>query len=437
MSLKKIKLSFPDPFQIAISLSLVTFLLTILITRPVEVSTIDYSYQVLKYWQKGFWELLEFTMQMVLILVLGHALALSPVIDRTLTIIAKRIHSNTSAILIVGLSALIAGLLNWGLGLIFGAIFTRKIGEQAVRNNFKLNYPLLGAVAYTCMLVWHGGFSGSAPLTVAAPDHFLASEIGVISIDKTLLSPLNITATLLILSILPISMWILSKRKISYEDEPTHYLGSVNIKEETSPSKAFGGVILGTIMLSLALSDLFVQGGGLATINLNYVNFILFAVGLILHRSFKDYIQAVQEAISGATGIIIQFPIYAGIMGIMKYSGLLAMIAGFFIAHSTAESFPILTFFSAALINVFVPSGGGQWAIQGPIVIDAAKQLGVNYERVIMALSYGDQVTNMLQPFWALPLLALTKIPAKKLLTYTIPLMIVGILIFVLVLWLA
>ncbi len=151
----------------------------------------------------------------------------------------------------------------------------------------------------------------------------------------------------------------------------------------------------------------------------------------MMHGSFSNFLTAIQKAIGGASGILIQFPLYAGIMGIMKYSGLGAEISYAFVAISNQTTLPIFTFISAGIVNVFVPSGGGQWAVQGPIVTEAAEALGVSIPKIIMALSYGDQLTNMLQPFWALPLLGITQLKAKDILPYSVLVMMLGMLIFI------
>ena len=151
----------------------------------------------------------------------------------------------------------------------------------------------------------------------------------------------------------------------------------------------------------------------------------------MLHKNFKNFLNALEEAIKGATGILIQFPLYFGIMGIMRESGMVVDISDFFVSISTTQTLPIFTFISAGLVNIFVPSGGGQWAIQGPIVIESALKLGVGLPKAIMALSYGDQITNMLQPFWALPLLGITKLKAREILPYTLLLMLLGIVVYI------
>ena len=141
--------------------------------------------------------------------------------------------------------------------------------------------------------------------------------------------------------------------------------------------------------------------------------------------------EKVEESMVGAAGILIQFPLYFGIMGLMSSSGLIGHISGWFIQISDQYTYPIYTFISAGIVNIFVPSGGGQWALQGPIIIEAAKSLNVSISKSIMAMAYGDQLTNMLQPFWALPLLGITKLKAKDILPYTLFFMILGAIIFI------
>ena len=158
----------------------------------------------------------------------------------------------------------------------------------------------------------------------------------------------------------------------------------------------------------------------------------MIGLAIILHGSFKSFLNALEEAIKGASGILVQFPLYFGIMGIMKSTGMVGQISDFFVSVANETTLPIFTFFSAGLVNIFVPSGGGQWAIQGPIIIESALKLGVPLPKAIMAMAYGDQITNMLQPFWALPLLGITRLKAKEILPYTLLVMLIGIFIYVL-----
>jgi short-chain fatty acids transporter len=424
----------PSPFSIAVLLTLVTFFTAWILTDSPNTD----KYQLVEiagFWEKGFWELLSFSMQMVLILVLGHTLALSKAADRLLNLLTRYAYNTATAAALISVVSIGVSFINWGLCLIIGAVFARKVGEYAKLNQIKMNYPLLGAAGYSGMMTWHGGFSGSAPLKVAESNHFLFETIGQISIDHTVLSPMNLTAWGLLITIIPMLFYFLGTRSTSTEIPNSDVVTnddrkSISGAERMDHSRILAYLIGGAIVLYAIYNVTISEGNGLSFINLNYINFTLFGLCIIAHGSIHHFLNAVQQAISGASGIIIQFPLYAGIMGIMKYSGLVIIFSDFFIQISTVTTFPIFTLISAAVVNTFVPSGGGQWAVQGPIICNAATSLGVPIDKAIMALSYGDQLTNMLQPFWALPLLGITKLKAKDILPYSLLVMIAGLVIF-------
>jgi short-chain fatty acids transporter len=190
----------------------------------------------------------------------------------------------------------------------------------------------------------------------------------------------------------------------------------------------FGGLIL---VFAFYKAILLPDDISLKIITPNYINLVLLGLGIIMHSSFYNFLKGVDSAISGASGILIQFPLYFGIMGIMNHSGMVQIMSDFFVSISNETTFPVFTFISAAIVNIFVPSGGGQWAVQGPIIVEAATQLGVSIPKSVMALAYGDQLTNMLQPFWALPLLGITGLKAKEILPYTLILLLAGAVIFI------
>lgn len=429
----------PSPFSIAVILTLLTFLLALIFTQRPENSIYPYPIKILEYWQTGFWELLSFTMQMALILILGHTLALTSIFDRLIGWLTSFCDNSAKSAFLISLITILMSFVNWGLCLVFGAIFARKVAERAKANGWQLNYPLIGAAGYSGMMCWHGGFSGSAPLTVSGKDHFLADQIGTIGIEQTLLSSMNITASVLLLLIIPTVFYFLGKRSSNSEINLPVFQNSPNENKNT-PSGAeridhskLVAAIFGLLICFLAIREIYTtpKGAGLGFINLNYINFFLFGLGILLHGSFNKFLSAIQEAIGGSAGIIIQFPLYAGIMGIMNYSGLGALVSQGFVEISTATTLPIFTLLSAGLVNIFVPSGGGQWAVQGPIITEAAQTLNVSVPKTVMALSYGDQLTNMLQPFWALPLLGITKLKAKDILPYSGLIMLIGLVIFI------
>lgn len=389
---------------------------------------------------------MAFTVQMMLMLVLGHALALSAPVHRLIDQLARQAHTNTRAALWVAGATMAMSLLNWGLGLVFGALLARKVAEAARKNHRALNYPLVGAAAYAGMMVWHGGLSGSAPLKVAEAGHLASllqtSELSVklpefISLEMTTFGSLNIATTLVaVVGVLGLFYW-LSKRQFESTELPDaeqteERTSSTSIWAERFDAGPWPGRVVGLLIVGWALwSGL---GGataaGLAFITPNYINLSLLGLTLLAHGSISGFLKAVDSAIGGAAGILVQFPLYFGIMGLITGSGLLDHLSIWATQTANAGSLPFFTFVSAAVVNVFVPSGGGQWAIQGPVVIEAALRTGASLPKCIMALSYGDQLTNMLQPFWALPLLGITGLQAKEILPYSLLVMGVGILVF-------
>lgn len=416
------KTIIPSTLALAIILSFVVYFLALIFTSPKIIES-PYPIQLLNYYQKGFWDLLAFAMQMMLILVLGNVLALTPIFQKLIRIILSKIKSGTTAIIITAIFSLLLSYFNWGLGLIFSALLARSIAETARKCSMKLNYPLLVAAAYSGMMVWHGGLSGSATLTVAESNHFLFDLIGVIPVSETIFSSMNLTLNASLLLLIPLTFLLLSKIKSN------SYTKQLDLPEEVSIlhsqyNRQYLGFALGIVLAFISGYQFYLYG--LAALNINLINFILLSLGLLLYANIDQFMKAVSSAISSSSGIMIQFPIYAGIMGLMKYSGLADVFTQSLISVSSPITLPIYGFFSAAVINFFVPSGGGQWAVQGPILIEAAQHLGVSVPKTIMGLAYGDQLTNMIQPFWAIPLLAITGVKAKAIIPYTFVIMIVG-----------
>jgi len=433
-----LKKSLPSPFSIAVILTYLTIILALWLT-PAAPTSQSHLLEIGSYWAKGFWELLTFSMQMMLILVLGYVLALTRPAKILIEKMVTYADSMPRAAIMVTFLTILFCLINWGLGLIFGAVLARKIGESASRRKIAINYPLIGAAGYSGLMVWHGGLSGSAPLKVAESGHFLMDKIGVIPISETLFSTMNISIALALLVLLPLLMgWTARKTahanlltRISSETAETSPENKAEIHgaERLDHSPVFSG-ILGISFLATSIY-LAIRAGNWSFVTLNYINFCLFTLAILLSKNIAEFLKLVQQSIGAASGILIQFPLYAGIMGIMKYSGLFLVFTDFFVRLSSAASLPVFTLLSAGLVNFFVPSGGGQWAVQGPVIVEAAKQLGVSIPKIVMALAYGDQWTNMLQPFWALPLLGITGLKAKEIVPYTFVLFLAGGLIFV------
>lgn len=405
----------PDAYLFAIILTFLAYVAALVWTDkgPVEL---------VQMWGNGLWGLLAFAMQMTLILVTGHALASSPIIKRGLRALARVPKDNAQAVMLVVLVAGLASFLNWGFGLVVAALLAREVAKVGR----KVDYPMLVAAAYSGFVIWHGGISGSIPLAVATKGHLVEKMTGVIPVSQTIFSPSNLIITFAVIFSLPLLYWLIARSKSESElitIDPTLIKDdevAATTVERTPASILENSVIVNAIFALGGLVYLvkhFMDKG--FDLNLNIVIMIFLVAGVILHKTPINYVRAINEAIKGAGGIALQFPLYGGIQGIMVSSGLAVMITNGFISIATAKTFPVLTFLSAGLINLFVPSGGGQWVVQGPINIPAGMELGVDPAKIVMAISYGDQWTNMLQPFWALPLLGIAKLKVKDIMGYT------------------
>ncbi|WP_035000976.1 short-chain fatty acid transporter [Bhargavaea cecembensis] len=404
----------PDPYIFVAVLTLVVFLLGLGLTDTGPIEMVDY-------WGDGFWGLLAFAMQMVIVLVAGHVLANSPFFKRLLSTLAGIAKSPGAAILLVSVVSIIASWINWGFGLVIGALFAKEIAKKVTN----VDYRLLVASAYAGFVVWHGGLGGSIPLSIATPDHPFAGQIGVISTTDTIFTPYNLFIVLVLLITIPLlNRWMMPKPEDTVTVDPAKLEEPIEVEEpseKTPASRMEDSVVLSMLIGALGLIYLihhFVRNG--FDLNLNIVNLIFLILGIILHGTPRRFLAAVANAVKTAGGIIIQFPFYAGIMGMMTSSGLAGVISDAFVSISNEHTFPLFSFYAAGIVNFFVPSGGGQWAVQAPIMLDAAQTLGVDYAKVAMSIAWGDAWTNLIQPFWALPALAIAGLKAKDIMGYCV-----------------
>jgi len=368
---------------------------------------------------------LAFALKMCLILVTGHALALSPVVQRLIQRVARIPKTAAGATLIVSAFACAAALVHWGLGAIAGALLAREIGRNSSDAGLKVHYPLLGAAAYTGLAVWHGGFTGSAPTKVAGAGHAHESLIGIVPMSSTVFSGLNLLITGALVLTIPLLLWALTPK-----DEAEYVLPD---EDQLAPLPARVAQPIDTPvhwLLESSLPGTFVGGAGVLAllwarfsgnmeIKLDWVVLFFVFVSLAAQGSLRHYVEAIADGARGAGAIILQFPFYFGILGIMKSTGMIKWISDAMVDISSATTLPVFTFLSAGIVNMFVPSGGGQWAVQGDIVLGAGAAAGVDPATTIMAFSYGDQWSNMLQPFWALPLLGIMGLRARDIIGYT------------------
>ena len=421
----------PDPFIFCAILTFLVFLGSLVFTKQTPID-------IIQAWGGGFWSLLAFTVQMAMVLVAGHAMASSPIIKRFLSKLASNIKSPKKAIIIVSLVSALACAINWGFGLVIGAIFAKEVAKKLKG----VDYRLLIASAYSGFLVWHGGLSGSIPLQLASGGADLAKQTsGVITeaipTSLTIFSPMNLFIMAGLLIILPLVNYAMfpSKEEI-VEVDPVLLVElqekEINRKNMTPAEKIENSKVV-TILLGImgfAYIGYYVYTKGF-NLNLNIVNFIFLFVGIVLHGTPRRYLNAIAEAVKGAGGILLQFPFYAGIMGIMVSAdsdgnSLAVLMSNFFVNISTPTTFPLFSFLSAGVVNFFVPSGGGQWVVQAPIVMPAGQAIGVSAAKSAMAIAWGDAWTNMIQPFWALPALGIAGLGARDIMGYCVVILFVS-----------
>lgn len=411
----------PDPFVIAIGLTIVSIILAMTVQGAGFIETTSY-------WGDGFWDLLSFTMQMTVILLTGYVLAKTPAVDKTIDKSIAKIRKPSTAIVTATLFGGIGSLLNWGFGLVIGGIVAQKLAIQVKG----VHYPLIIAAGYSGFALYGSGISGTIPVTIATPGHFLEEQMGTIPMSETIFSLPMILMTLAVLITLPILNAKLHPKKKEeiieidpkiVEEVTDAAKESASAEEQTFANRMnhsyVFGISIGVLGLIYILTH-FIQGGSL---DLNTVNFIMLFLGILLMGTPARYLSAVSDGIKTVAGIVLQYPFYAGIMAILVGSGLITTFAHWFASFSTGATLPFWSLISAFLVNILAPSGGGQWAVQGPVMIQAAEELGASLNQTAMAVMLGDAWNNMVQPFWILPVLAISKLPLKAVMGYMVVIM--------------
>lgn len=433
----------PSPFVFAI-------LLTYVAAIAAFVSEGSSVAEVALAWYGGFWNLLTFAMQMVIILVTGTVVAYHPSVRGGIQKLVQLPSNGRQAVVLVGVGSMLVGWISWGLGLIFGAILAREMGKAANKSGMAVHYPLLAVAGYMGMsLTWGWGLSSSAGLLQATDGNvFMAQGI----VDRIVPAtewvfhsyPLILTS----LSILygSLMLWLLAppdqnargiEQFVDLEEDRgdaalMQEVGagsmdlSLNSGDVESPadridnSKILGGI--------LALTGLVLFGRafitqGLGALNLNVFNFGFLVIGMLLYSSPARYQREFNDAVKGSAGVILQFPFYAGIIGIMTGTGLVDTMTEALLSIATQDTFPMVAWMTGGALNIFVPSAGGEWAIVGGPMLLAAQELGVPLGQTIAAYAVGDAHTNLLNPFWAIPLLAITGLRARDMFGYGITMM--------------
>ena len=437
----------PSPFLFAVILTLIAYVAAVALTP-------DGPYQNIVNWYDGFWTLLTFAMQMVLILVTGYAVADSDFVSGYLNKLASIPNDNTQAAALVAAISLIFGYFHWGIGLIVGAIFAIFVARAGHERGKTFHYPILCAAGYTSQTIWHVGPSTSAGLLSATDGHPFQDIIGIVPLNESVFTIYAFgIAVLVFVTVIPVLAFLApeeedatgideyapsllkSDPEEAVSDGGTATTGADRVTrspaDRLNDSRAIAYLIAAGMLVYVG--QYFASAGGIGeALDLNVFNFTFIALGLILHKTPAAYMETIRDATEGAAGIILQFPFYAGNLGIISNSGLSDLIAEGLLAVATPQTFPVVAWLLGGVMNLFVPSGGGEWGIIGGVVGSAAVELGVAPGKAIVAYGVGDMWTNMFQPFWAIPLLGLTKIRARDILGYTMIVMVVLFPVFAL-----
>jgi short-chain fatty acids transporter len=418
----------PHSLIVALILNLIAFILA-LIWGDVGYNPIT----VIQAWGDGFWVLLTFAMQMCLILLTGYIVAVSPPVEKVLAWLANLPNPDKpwQAILLMGIVTNVLAYINWGLSIVGAAIFMIYL----VRLQKKTDFRLLLAAAYLGLgCVWHMGLSASAPLMVPDPDSFLIKE-GILAepipTNRTIFSGFNVGLTIFTVLFTAVFMAIMHPSKEKTLVLPPERLEAVEKwippekprKEEMSVADKLNwwpgwGVIFAIAALIWLVR--WYSEKGFAGLTLNSVNLMFLFAGLLLHWYPARFVDAALSGANKVWGIIIQFPIYAGIFGMLRYTALAETITGAFVAVATARTYPLLMYWSAGIINYFVPSGGSEWTILAPIILPAGKALGVSPATVTLTYAWGDMATDVIQPFWAIALCEITGIKFREMMGYCV-----------------
>lgn len=429
----------PSPFLFAIILTYVAAFAAFASERstPLEVALA---------WYGGFWNLLQFAMQMVVILVTGCVVAYHPRLRAGIKKLVALPRNGRQAVVLVGVGSMLVGWISWGLGLIFGAILAREMGQQAARKGMPAHYPLLAVAGYMGMsLTWGWGLSSSAGLLQATDGNiFMKQGIvdRVIPATEWVFHPYPLILTGLSLLFASVMLYLLAppdqncrgieqfvdSENVDSEKDDARVASKKasstsgrTLSDRIDNSRILGGVLALTGVL------IFVRAfvvDGLGALNLNVFNFGFLMIGLLLFISPSKYEREFNEAVRGSAGVILQFPFYAGIIGIMTGTGLVDTMTEALLSIATDDTFAITAWLTGGVLNLFVPSAGGEWAIVGGPMLRAGAELGIPHGQTIAAYSVGDAHTNLLNPFWAIPLLSITGLRARDMFGYAITMMI-------------
>jgi short-chain fatty acids transporter len=420
----------PDPYVFAV---LLTFLGALMAWKFAPNAT---PASIVAAWYAGVFTIFTFAFQMVIMLVAGYALATSPFVHKALAKVASFATTPMSAVSLTLFVSLIASWLNWGLGLVTAALLAREVAKRV-----RIDFGWLVAAAYSGFVISTEGLSGSIALSQATHGSALNIVEKVtghgLPLSQTVFTRFNLIPIAALLVILPILF-----RYIGPTGEHTAVADPERLRAEDQakvPPEAADTVgakldhawILNLGLAAFGLFALFMElKRSRGSIDLNLVIMTLVLIGLLLHWRPVAYIAAVKHAAQITGPLILQYPLYGGLMGIITTTGLAAVLSKIFISFSTAHTLPFFTYLTSLVITLFVPSGGGHWAVQGPFAIPAAVNLHSSLAGTTMAVAMGESVANMLQPFFALPILAIAGIKMRRMIGFMVITFLVSLVTF-------
>ena len=410
----------PSSFVIALLLTLVAFVAAL-------VATPTSPLEAVRHWGNGFWELLSFGMQMTLVMFSGYLVAVSPPVDRALSALARTARTPMHAVAGMALFSMGLAWVHWGISIVGSALMVPRVA-RAVPN---VDYRLLVAAAYLGMgTTWHAGLSASAPLLVATPGHFLEKTVGIVPLADTIFSPFNLALTGVVVVLFVVLVPLLHPapgRALTLDAATLAELDAPRPAPvaTASPRPTFAerldrspwvGWIAGALGVIWLVQHFATKGMGGLT--LNALNFTFLTLAVLLHGRATSLLAAAEEGVRLVSGVVLQFPFYAGIYGIIQGSGLTDVLGNAFVSLTTPRTYPLFVYWYSGLVNYFVPSGGSKWAIEAPYILAAGHSLGVAPAKTVLAYAWGDMMTDIIQPFWALPLLKAARLDFKDIMGY-------------------
>ncbi|MFL9888847.1 TIGR00366 family protein [Paraburkholderia agricolaris] len=419
----------PDPFALSIGLTLLVVVLAAIAAPDASIPTILTS------WYDGVFAILGFTAQMVLMLVTGFVVADAPVVRRGLSRLASRVTTPTHAVLLVFPVVAVAAWLNWALGLVVAAFLSREIGRRT-----RVDFGWLVAASFSAWSVCNSGLSSPIPLSQATHHNalnFVDKITGhVVPLSDTIFAPFVLVPTILVVVVMAVIFVLMHPNggdiQAFLESTPNESVNHHARGRRASPAarmeRSFVGV---AFMLMMGVGYLVVTWSrkGFA-LDINNTILIFLLIGLALRGSPVAYADAIREGAKQTGSMLLQYPVYGGIMGVMTGTGLVGVFVKGFVAVANDVTLPVWSFLSSLIITFLVPSAGGHWAVQGPFVVPAALSLHASVARTAMGVAMAENVSNMLQPFWAVPIVAMAGIRLQRVMGYTAITFLVSLVIY-------